>query len=516
MNNIETCAENVVKKFSHIPKIKIITILIENYTNKFEINTGSYNTNEKLFEKILLFVLGFVIFEKAKMKVELKYITAKQNNPEGYFIVNYKSTFKNGVYVKILQNGDLLKYRSIKVIGNLWKSNWKYTESGIQSVKKVTFLPPQAETSPKFYKGINLQMFPDTLKFKLNKPGKVYNTLRNYFPKTQGVNRGNLEMVKESIFSVSKPWDSKKLSDFISQTLGIGSKKHATITDATANVGGNTISFTNHFKYVNAFEINPQACSALKNNLSVYHVQKNVNVVCGDYTKKWNTVDQNAIFFDPPWGGPEYYKKDKIDLFLGNQNIQNIISDIVLSGKCNIFFIKIPHNFDDKKFKNDLVDSDIQIKDFEKKEFGKNHFVIFVELNLVPKKKSKTKVVNVKVGHIRPEYQNLKEWVNDTDKNVYIARKGIVFVPKDNNPDEKERFPKKDSIFHNPFKVKDYPNVEDVLEKYEEHLRNQLETGEITDADLQKLVGKNLGCWCKPKKCHGDIIMKILKEKKFI
>jgi hypothetical protein len=43
-------------------------------------------------------------------------------------------------------------------------------------------------------------------------------------------------------------------------------------------------------------------------------------------------------------------------------------------------------------------------------------------------------VVNVKVKHIRPEYANLKEWTSDLN-NVYIGRRGIVFV-------NKERYPK--------------------------------------------------------------------------
>lgn len=44
-------------------------------------------------------------------------------------------------------------------------------------------------------------------------------------------------------------------------------------------------------------------------------------------------------------------------------------------------------------------------------------------------------VVNVKVAFIRPEYQNLKEWMQD-NKNVYIGRKGIVFVDGKRFPNE--------------------------------------------------------------------------------
>lgn len=48
-------------------------------------------------------------------------------------------------------------------------------------------------------------------------------------------------------------------------------------------------------------------------------------------------------------------------------------------------------------------------------------------------------VVNVKVAYLRPKYQNLKEFC-EGDDNVYVGRKGIVFI-------NKERYTKKDSIW---------------------------------------------------------------------
>lgn len=30
---------------------------------------------------------------------------------------------------------------------------------------------------------------------------------------------------------------------------------------------------------------------------------------------------------------------------------------------------------------------------------------------------------------------------------------------------------------------------------------------------LHELGGKTLGCWCRPEDCHGDILLKLLKEK---
>jgi len=113
-------------------------------------------------------------------------------------------------------------------------------------------------------------------------------------------------------------------------------------------------------------------------------------------------------------------------------------------------------------------------------------------------------VVNVRVKYIRPEYQNLKEWTKDPD-NVYIGRKSVVFI-------DKKRFPPKNSIFANPFKVKKDGTLEEVLEKYREYIWDKINSGEITEKDLKKLEGKNLGCWCKPKECHGDVLIEILDE----
>jgi hypothetical protein len=111
-------------------------------------------------------------------------------------------------------------------------------------------------------------------------------------------------------------------------------------------------------------------------------------------------------------------------------------------------------------------------------------------------------VVNVKVACIRPDYQNLKEWMEDPN-NVYIGRKGIVFV-------EGQRFPKTDSIWANPFRINEGvkgSSREDVIEKYKRYIIEKIENGKV---DLEILRGKILGCWCKPDNCHGDILIELL------
>tara|TARA_B100001057_G_scaffold440967_1_gene475248 strand:- start:295 stop:663 length:369 start_codon:yes stop_codon:yes gene_type:complete len=117
-------------------------------------------------------------------------------------------------------------------------------------------------------------------------------------------------------------------------------------------------------------------------------------------------------------------------------------------------------------------------------------------------------VTNVKVRFIRPQYDNLKEWMED-ENNVYIGRRGIVFIKTED--DKKERYPKKDSKWCNPFKIGKIYTRESCLEAYEEYILKKIEN-EPEIYNLEELKGKNLGCWCHPEACHGDILKKILEK----
>lgn len=51
---------------------------------------------------------------------------------------------------------------------------------------------------------------------------------------------------------------------------------------------------------------------------------------------------------------------------------------------------------------------------------------------------------------------------------------------------------------------------EEAISKYREWLLSQ----HILMEKLESLRGKKLGCWCKPKACHGDIIIQLLNEQR--
>ena len=113
-------------------------------------------------------------------------------------------------------------------------------------------------------------------------------------------------------------------------------------------------------------------------------------------------------------------------------------------------------------------------------------------------------VVNVKVKYIRPKYANLKEWMSDPD-NVYIGRGGVVFV-------DGLRWPKQDSVWANPYKIGRDGDRQEVLAKYKQYINEKIKKDKEMIAQLHKLKGKLLGCWCKPEECHGDILISLIEE----
>lgn len=67
------------------------------------------------------------------------------------------------------------------------------------------------------------------------------------------------------------------------------------------------------------------------------------------------------------------------------------------------------------------------------------------------------------------------------------------------------------SKWGNPFKLTSEDQRDKVISDYRKYLWKQVKSGEITKQDLLELDGKVLGCFCKPKKCHGDVIVKAIE-----
>lgn len=81
------------------------------------------------------------------------------------------------------------------------------------------------------------------------------------------------------------------------------------------------------------------------------------------------------------------------------------------------------------------------------------------------------------------------------DYAVYIGRKGRGH----------------DGTFGNPFDLRNFTR-EETIERYREYFMNRVKTDAIFREKVLELRGKKLGCFCKPRACHGDVIVDYLNS----
>ena len=106
------------------------------------------------------------------------------------------------------------------------------------------------------------------------------------------------------------------------------------------------------------------------------------------------------------------------------------------------------------------------------------------------------KLCNVKKKELNKRgITDFEEW-NSKKNTLYIGRNMSFYVKGATA-----------SKWKNPFSVKKYGRKK-CLELYEEYIKKS----DLID-DLDELKGKELGCWCYPESCHGDILLKLLKSK---
>jgi hypothetical protein len=73
------------------------------------------------------------------------------------------------------------------------------------------------------------------------------------------------------------------------------------------------------------------------------------------------------------------------------------------------------------------------------------------------------------------------------------------------------------SCWANPYHLNIDGTREEVIAKFEAYARRLLDdpaTGPKARERLMALDGKVLGCWCAPKACHGDVLIKLIAELK--
>jgi hypothetical protein len=128
--------------------------------------------------------------------------------------------------------------------------------------------------------------------------------------------------------------------------------------------------------------------------------------------------------------------------------------------------------------------------------------------------KGVTGVVNVKKAElVKNGYKDFNDW-KSRKGNVYIGRDMSLYVDGAigsiwGNPYRvaKPKVKNNESNKSNKSKITSY-TLEESLKKYREHIESRADLIE----KLPELKGKTLGCWCKPNKCHGDVLVELVEK----
>jgi hypothetical protein len=96
----------------------------------------------------------------------------------------------------------------------------------------------------------------------------------------------------------------------------------------------------------------------------------------------------------------------------------------------------------------------------------------------------------------KPIMQTVVVNIHKEPFDVYIGRRGRG----------------QDGYFGNPFRIGPGMSREDAVERFERYFVDRIEKDSEFKRRILALKGKRLGCFCKPKACHGDVIVDWLNK----
>lgn len=95
--------------------------------------------------------------------------------------------------------------------------------------------------------------------------------------------------------------------------------------------------------------------------------------------------------------------------------------------------------------------------------------------------------------------------------NIFHKKPYDIYIGRSRKGEPKNKFA-------NPYPINEAigQTREVVIERFRIYLWKQIKEGKITLEELVEMDGKVLGCFCSPKPCHGEIIIKAIEYAKTI
>jgi hypothetical protein len=160
--------------------------------------------------------------------------------------------------------------------------------------------------------------------------------------------RERLRLDTVALYSVTPSWMARRICTALLERVGSGAR----ITDATACVGGDAMAFAAVFASVTAVEVDGGRAAMLAANVITAGVAHKVTVLHADYCAILDTLEQDVVYIDAPWGGPDHWRHNKLDLWLQHGAESVPLVDVCARAwpRTALLALKVPANFDGEKF----------------------------------------------------------------------------------------------------------------------------------------------------------------------
>ena len=119
------------------------------------------------------------------------------------------------------------------------------------------------------------------------------------------------------------------------------------VFDAFCGVGGSAIGFARKNKRVITCDLSAERIAIAQHNAEIYGVVDKIEFIHGDVFEVASKIEFDCASFDPAWGGPDYYKKERFTLDMFSPDGHALIG---IAQKRGIpFALCLPKNFDLKE-----------------------------------------------------------------------------------------------------------------------------------------------------------------------
>ena len=203
---------------------------------------------------------------------------------------------------------------------------------------------------------------------------KIQHDNKIFFSDVNNVKYDNLQIDEVGKYSITKPKMTDKITTIIINDYkklcvkkykneNENENENIIITDATACVGGDVISFCKYNMKVNIVEIDEKRYNMLLNNINEYNYNENIiSKYNENYIKIYDNIKQDIIYIDPPWGGKKYILYNKIrlnfEIIIGDDikvvSVEELCLNIIEKKIAKMIVLKLPFNYDIKNLCNKI------------------------------------------------------------------------------------------------------------------------------------------------------------------